>query len=169
MKRIIIFILIFLVCLVSLSSEEQGLYPSSSISLILVDSFAFVGVSLEGFWFERFGLGLTFTGFIIGVDNSQVFLYEPGAYARWYISKTNQTSVYLGSAVRYLGAGGDIETIDIGVLVFAGFLGINSPVGRNSRFFIEAGLNRNEFVVEDTTSPAWYFMHFSLGFGMLFY
>ena len=93
MKKILLCVLIlFVVAGIAWAQEEEKERdkPLGSVSFILIDSYAPIGVGLE-FFLGQFGLGPTFTTLFFVAEGNTTFLLEPGAYVRYYFGDLSST------------------------------------------------------------------------------
>ena len=175
MRRFILCIVIML-CFTSFAwaqEQEEKKNPTGSISFILTDSFAPIGLGVE-FFIGNFGIGPTFTTFIVGAAGSGViFVIEPGAYVRYYFGDIEST-FYVTSGVTYLTAvgtyEGNVEALEFGLLKINAGVGYNSIFGKNenARFSIEFGPRYR--ILTDPNQDAMFpiSLHFMLMFGTVF-
>jgi len=172
MKRVAV-VLLLLICVAGFGfSQSSGGSPKGTVSFVLTDSFAFVGMGGE-LYLNNIGLGATFTAMALGGTNSLVFLYEPGAYGRLYLGDPSG-SMFLTSGVTYFtGAGGSLDTgidkADLGLLNVNAGIGYNAffGTGDKTRFSFEIGPRYVVPVSADTgSSTGWIWVHFSIMFGM---
>ncbi len=156
--------------LFTLSAQEAAEKPSGAISFILTDSFAFVGLGAELFA-GPFGLGATFTTFMLGDGDNMVYFLQPGAYGRLYLGDL-ASAFYLSAGVTYLILGaigvGETGLADVGVVELNIGLGYHTLVGKksNTRFCLEIGPRMITATTDD--SGTLFFVHFMLMFGKAF-
>jgi hypothetical protein len=174
MKRIILYvtIILFIFGTGTIWAQEEEKNPVGSISFILTNSFAPIGLGAE-FFLGNFGLGGTFTTFIAGTEGGIGFLVEPGAYVRYYFGDLESTFFFMGG-VSYLTAGtayeGDVDALDFGLLKINTGVGYHAMMGKKAkgRFSIEMG-PRYRIITdpnEDANFPL--LLHFMLTFGTIF-
>jgi hypothetical protein len=158
MKYVIIFILCgIIVCFPVCGNEQEDVVPASSLSIVLVDSIAFMGISYESF-FRHSGFGLTCTMFFL----EDILAVEPGVFTRYYFGDISSSLYILGSATLLIagigyGASGILYNLNTG-------FGFNAIFGakNNIRFSIELGPRLSGSV---SYGDHIFFPHFQLMFG----
>ena len=156
--------------LFTLSAQEAAEKPSGAISFILTDSFAFVGLGAELFA-GPFGLGATFTTFMLGDGDNMVYFLQPGAYGRLYLGDL-ASAFYLSAGVTYftvvVSGGGETDMADEGLVDFNLGLGYHALFGKknDTRFCLEIGPRMITATTDD--SGTLFFVHFMLMFGKAF-
>ena len=171
MKRLLI---ILIVLTLPLGTAFSG--PIGAASLVLTDSLAFFGLGGELFA-GPFGIGLTFTAFVIEGEDGLHLLYEPGGYIHYYTGNLAET-FFIHAGLTYLDT-----SIVLGPnrgwpsLVRNGLLNINAGLGYHTffgnldrfRFSVEFG---PRYVVWTRAEPGnksgWLFAHILFQVGLVF-
>lgn len=173
MKQIVICVMIILFIVGVAWAQEEEKNPTGSISFVLTNSFAPIGLGAE-FFLSSFGLGATFTTFVVGSgDGGVVAALEPGAYGRYYFGDFEST-FFITCGVSYLTAigtyQGSVDALDFGLLKINIGVGYHSIIGKkeNARFSLELGPRYRVIPDpnEDVTFPL--LLHFMLMFGTVF-
>lgn len=178
MKRLFVVVMVLL-CVggVALGQEtsqaQETPTPTGSVNFILAGSFAPFGLGAEVF-LGPFGLGATFTALPFGAQDNFIFLYEPGAYGRFYFGDL-ESALFASASTSYLSVAGssakELDTLDAGILRLNGALGYNAFFGRDNstRFAFELGPRYNVPIVGGASQDTgWIFVHFMLMFGKTF-
>jgi hypothetical protein len=173
MKRLVLCMLI-IVCFAAPALAQEGEKEhTGSISFVLANSWAPIGIGAE-FFLGQIGLGATFTTFVIGGgDGGVVFVLDPGAYCRLYFGDIS-SAFYLMGGVAYLTAvgtyEGDVEALDFGLFKVNAAVGYNAILGKkeNARFSIEMGPRYRMITDPDADVIFPLLMHFMLMFGTVF-
>ncbi len=173
MKRITFCVMIVFFIAGAVFAEEGRENPTGSISFILTNSFAPIGLGAE-FFLSSFGLGATFTTFVVGSgDGGVVAALEPGAYGRYYFGDLEST-FFITCGASYLTAigsyEGSVDALDYGLLKINVGVGYNSIIGKkeNARFSLELGPRYR--VITDPSKDVSFplLLHFMLMFGTVF-
>jgi hypothetical protein len=172
MKRILLCVLLlFIVAGVAWAQEEQE-KPFGSVSFVLIDSYAPIGVGAE-FFLGNFGIGATFTTLFFAAEGEAIFLLEPGAYGRYYFGDLSST-FFISTGVSYLTAvgtyKGDVDLLKYGLLKVNVGLGYNAIFGKNenARFSLELGPRYRKVTDPDYDVSIPVLIHFMLLFGTVF-
>jgi hypothetical protein len=174
LKKILlcVFILFIVAGIAWAQEEKEEKKPIGSVSFVLINSYAPIGIGLE-FFLGKFGIGPTLTTFFFVAEGDWVFLLEPGAYGRFYFGDLSST-FFISTGVSYLTAvgayAGDVDLLNFGLLKVNVGVGYNAIIGKNenARFSLELG-PRYRYVTDpdyDVTFPL--VIHFMLLFGTVF-
>ena len=169
-------LVICLLCLFALANGFGDSDPIFALNLLLTDSVAFTGLGFE-FFLLPLGLGGTFTASLLDGKDTVFLLYEPGAYAHFYLGNLAET-FFIALGATYIDSTGFIgltrrtpSLLRNGLLNINAGLGYHTLIGRmdNFRLSVEFG---PRYVVW-TKAPSWeksgwLFAHFSLMIGPVF-
>jgi hypothetical protein len=176
MKKLLLCVLIlFVVSGVAWAQEKEKKEEKNargSVSFVLVNSYAPIGVGAE-FFLGNFGLGATLTTLFFAAEGEAVFVLEPGVYGRFYFSDLSST-FFISTGVSYLTAvgtyGGGVDVLDFGLVKVNVGLGYNAIFGKkeNARFSLELGPRYRKITDPDNDVAFPLLIHFMLLFGTVF-
>lgn len=149
------------------AQQVEKKQPVGSVSVVLIGSLAFVGVSGE-LLLGSLGLGAQVSVFGYGRNNGFILLYEPGFFGRFYLGNP-VSAFYLTAGLTYFNIAG--ESQGQGFNWNTNIININTGIGYNAffgdnrdvRFSIEIG-PRYVTSIKDT-SIRFFWPHFALMFG----
>lgn len=149
------------------AQETPRRQPVGSVSLVLIGSLAFVGVSGE-LLLGSLGIGAQVSAFGLGGSGNFILFYEPGFYGRFYMGNP-VSAFYLTAGLTYFNIVGKIEGESFNWK--SNIVNINTGIGYNAffgdnrdvRFSIEIG-PRYVTWLEDT-SAGFFWPHFAMMFG----
>ncbi len=123
-------LILFCLVLVGFAGAEEDVSPTFSLHLVLLDSFAPIGVGGE-YFLGPVGLTGQVTFLPISIDNDFVVFLEPGLGSRFYFRESTDNSFYVGASYHYMAIFGTFADSD-----FSGnyskinaFFGFNTLLG----------------------------------------
>jgi hypothetical protein len=175
MKRMFLYVLIVLSITATGGAwaQESESTPAGSISFVMTNSLAPIGLGAE-FFLGQIGLGATFTTFVVGSGEGGIIAtLEPGAYGRYYLGDLESTFFLMGGVSYLTAAGayeGDVDALDFGLLKVNAGVGYHSLTGKNQkgRFSIELGPRYRTLTGTDKKVAFPLLLHFMLMFGAVF-
>ena len=172
MKKILLCVFLLFIVAGAAWAQEEEKEQIGSISFVLIDSYAPIGIGAE-FFLGNFGVGATFTTLFFATEGEWVFALEPGAYGRYYFGDLSST-FFVSAGVSYLTAagsyGGDVDLLKYGLLKVNIGLGYNAIFGKNqnARFSLELGPRYRYLTDPDHSVTLPILIHFMLLFGTVF-
>lgn len=167
-SALLILIVFFSLVIVGFAGATEGdESPTFSLHLVILDSFAPIGIGGE-YFLGPVGLTGQVTFLPISIDNNFIVFLEPGFGSRFYFRKSTDNSFYTGASLHYMAIFGTLEDMKFNddYMKVNAFFGFNTLIGRqnSARLAFELGYRFNFGFSGGATSS---FVHFQAMIGQV--